>query len=356
MQLAEIVIQPESAFRTQLKGDTFFGHFCWQLVYDDSLFEKGISGLIDNYDNAPGIIFSSPIPVVTSSKGKKYFFSKPALPGSMIFKPDKSLSKDEQRTLGLKNRKKNKTKKWLQVKNDLIPSLEEKNFKSDKDILALISVTKKSDAICLIDDSNHNKINRLTNTTTGKEFAPFTEQNIYFQPGLKYSLLVLFDPNRTELNLIKKAIEKIGIFGYGKDASTGKGKFKIVDSDLLKLPDFSDCNAIMTTGPVLPDNTLFENNYLDLKYYFNPFIRFGKHGDIGAISGKPWKNPVILADDGAVFKIKKSMDNIFLKNLNIKGYIGQGLKNPSKAAEDFGKNCVHQAYSFCLPLVLSESE
>lgn len=356
MQLAEIIIKPESAFRTPLKGDTLFGHFCWQVAYNKNLFHNGIEGLTDNYKNQPGIIFSSPCPVIMASDNKKYFFPKPALPGKILFKPNPLLSKDAQFTQGIKDRKKNKKKKWLQVNSDLIPNLNEKYFKTDKDILKLIKTDKNAEEISTLVKSNHNKINRNTNTTTGLEFAPFSEESIFFQKNLKFVLFALFDSNKTTLNSIITALNNIGTFGYGKDASTGMGKFKVIQHNKLKIPNYTNCNALMTTGPALPQKELFENNIIDKKYYFNPFVRFGKHGDIGAISGNPWKNPVILADEGAVFKIKQVLNNPFLEKLNKQGYIGRGLKNPSKATADYGKNCIHQAYSFCLPLTLSETE
>ena len=78
--------------------------------------------------------------------------------------------------------------------------------------------------------------------------------------------------------------------------------------------------------------------------YYPLFTRFGRHGDIAVHeSGKPFKNPVLMAGAGAVFSVTPPET----------GFIGQGLGGNgvlSKAIEA----TVQQAYSPVIPIHLPE--
>jgi CRISPR-associated protein Csm4 len=92
-------------------------------------------------------------------------------------------------------------------------------------------------------------------------------------------------------------------------------------------------NACYTLAPCVPEN----DTHSDI--FFMPFTRYGKHGDILAKSGNPFKNPVIMADEGAVL-IPKS------KEVFAKPYIGQAVLNLSKAEP----KTVMQGYSLYIPV------
>ena len=49
MKIYGITIQPLSPFGTLLKGDTLFGHFCWQAAEDGALLAGGLDKWIDCY-------------------------------------------------------------------------------------------------------------------------------------------------------------------------------------------------------------------------------------------------------------------------------------------------------------------
>jgi len=53
VKLYEVIIKPESGFGTPLKGDTIFGHICWQTAYDKNLLEGGLDRWIDCYAERP---------------------------------------------------------------------------------------------------------------------------------------------------------------------------------------------------------------------------------------------------------------------------------------------------------------
>jgi CRISPR-associated protein Csm4 len=73
--------------------------------------------------------------------------------------------------------------------------------------------------------------------------------------------------------------------------------------------------------------------------FFTPFTRFGRHGDVLAKSSNPFKNPVIMADEGGIF-IPKSHESF------TKPYIGRAVMNISKAEP----RTVMQGYSLYLPV------
>jgi CRISPR-associated protein Csm4 len=76
--------------------------------------------------------------------------------------------------------------------------------------------------------------------------------------------------------------------------------------------------------------------------YFAPFTRFGRHGDVLAKSSNPFKNPVIMADEGAIF-MPADLD----RTMN-KPYIGTAVTNISKAEP----NAVTQGYSLYIPVIV----
>ena len=180
----------------------------------------------------------------------------------------------------------------------------------------------------------HNTINRLTGTTGEGQFAPFAVDQTVYMPGAK---LVVFVGLREDIKIeqMVKAIKQIGDSGYGKDASTGLGKFDVVGHKEINLIAIGseNPNACLTLAPCVPESDMFS------QMFFTPFTRFGRHGDVLAKSGKPFKNPVIMADEGAVFIFngKAPAD---------KPYIGTAVTGISKAEH----KAVTQGYSLYIPV------
>lgn len=53
VKLYEIIIKPKSGFGTPLKGDTIFGHICWQASYNPELLNGGLEKWIAGYGRGP---------------------------------------------------------------------------------------------------------------------------------------------------------------------------------------------------------------------------------------------------------------------------------------------------------------
>ncbi|SDN98454.1 CRISPR-associated protein Csm4 [Desulfonauticus submarinus] len=338
MKLYEVVIKPESRFGTPLKGDTMFGHFIWQLVLNENLLAVPLSDLLERYVEEPFIVFSSAFPKIYMNRQDYFFLKRPELP--LSFFQGSIINKDTVEVI--KERKKQKKKKFIQVRSDLKINCEAKNLVSEKEIFAMYKEVLGDDFLEFCPNTLeiscfqvHNKINRLT-SSTGEGFAPYNQIDSFYLPGLELSLFVLFDESVLDIDELLTILEKIGLMGFGRDASSGLGRFTLGEEQELELPDFSDCQALYTLSPCVPIEELE-------KIYFQPFVRFGRHGSFLATSSNPFKNPVLMVEEGAV---------LIPKELPDKPFVGTALTKLSKVEE----NTVGQGYSIVLPLYFNSME
>ena len=341
MKTYEITIKPLSGFGTPLKGDTIFGHVCWQAAYNDGLFGSSIETLLADYMTNPFLVISSAYPKFSEGTKSVYMLRRPDLPLDCLF----DFGSMDKKTMRIE-KKKLKAKKWMPLDDtQAVSSFKAMNYKDDKELFGMVkkSVTddlqreakKKGMKSFMADYSQpHNAINRLSGTTGEGRFAPFAvDQKVYF-PQTELSIFVGIN-DRITVKQVEDALSKIGEIGFGKDASTGLGKFEVCDVDEIDLKSFgsSEPNACYTLSPCVPEKDVF------LCSFFSPFTRFGRHGDILAKSKNPFKNPVIMADEGAIFIPKE-------KDVFIKPYIGTAVTNISLAES----KSVMQGYSLYIPV------
>lgn len=338
MKTYEITIKPISGFGTPLKGDTLFGHICWQAVYDENLFGKSLNDLISDYATKPFIVVSSAYPKLFDG----YALKRPDMPIDKLFDFRNADTADI-----IKRRKEFKDRHWMLVRKDQrITSLKSDGlYYSDEQLFKELSGSKDSQAQrqmrkkgvkSFVSDYTqpHNTINRLTGTTGEGQFAPYSVEQTVYMPDFE---LVVFAGVCDDIAVeqIAEAFKRIGETGFGKDASTGLGRFEVKghkEVDLFAMGSDKP-NACYTLAPSVPERDTFSN------MFFAPFTRFGRHGDVLAKSGKPFKNPVIMANEGAVF---------IAKNLKVfeRPYIGTAVTNISKAEP----NAVMQGYSLYIPV------
>lgn len=343
MKTLEITIKPISGFGTPLKGDTLFGHICWQAAYDDKLFGKSIDELLADYASNPFLIVSSAYPRLEGCR----IFKRPDLPLDNLFNFEE-LSKADK----ISKRKEYKAKKWMLIK-ERINSLNDNDlYFSDKELLERTIKTapeytqrlirKKGVKSFTTDYSqSHNTINRLTGTTGEGAFAPYAVEQSVYAPGSELVVFAGIAEGFTPEHL-KMAIQRIGETGFGKDASTGLGKFSISNCHEIDLASIgsSNPNACYTLSPCVPE----KNAYTDM--FFSPFTRFGRHGDVLAKSKNPFKNPVIMAEEGAILLPhfdKGGMGGFDVLN---KPYIGTAVKDVSLSEP----NAVTQGFSLYIPV------
>lgn len=189
----------------------------------------------------------------------------------------------------------------------------------------------------------------MRGTTGTGMFAPYFQPVAEYWPEADLALFVLIDETVTDIERVVGGISEIGKWGFGKDASIGKGRFTVKKADTLELalPKLGETDAIYTLAPSVPPKQGFETAW------FTPFTRFGKFGDRLAKSGPPFKNPAIMADEGAVFKPK---DRAALEKNGFFGSAVTGLcglpgeKNQETPDEKIRRQTVAQGAAPFLPL------
>jgi len=338
-----IIIQPTAAFGTPLKGDTIFGHFCWQAAENEVL-SGGLEQWIDRYLDTPFAVFSSAFPRIVKNGNFFYALPRPSLPTT-----NSAGRNSNERYRQMKTRKKEKKNKYLLVGDDLQPVFTPDRYYSDEDLFqfqleslpaeqqkGLRLLSGKQRRLSGGFEQAHNTINRLTMTTGAGRFAPFTSENIHYLPGVRLAVFALFNEEATDIDRIKAAFVNMGEWGFGRDASAGLGRFQVVDVREMEMPQDKK-SSCYTLAPCVPEKNSYKNSY------FTPFVRFGKHGAALLHKRKPFKNPVVMADEGAIFTPKSP--EIFKKP-----YIGSAVTNLSKA----DKRTVMQGYAIYLPCDIEE--
>ncbi len=314
MNTYRITLSLQSAFATPLKGDTLFGQLCWGIR--NRLGEERLNLCLEGYTN------NQPFAVVSDAFPEGYL-PLPKLPSCFYQIPEGE------------DRKAVKKRAWLpetelqKPLNDwLYHAVNAKTIVCGSD--AHIA-TKHISNLSEKHPQPHNTINRQTNTTGEDGFAPYSVEQEWFIPGLRWTVYILLDTDRLSIEDCQQCLTDIGQFGFGKDASIGLGKFKIESFQEQSLPAQNNANACLTLAPSAPQNLGFDSQ----SSFYQLFTRFGRHGDAAVHQeGKPFKNPVLLAQTAAVFAT----------NPPACGFIGQGVGGNGELSKTL-KATVHQGYA-----------
>lgn len=298
---------------TPLMSDTFFGHFCWALV-----FRKGESYLVDFLESYGK---GRPAPVLFSSGFPSGYLPAPALPApgrekliSLVKERFGSKKVDQFRGMSaIKETKKIShipVKKWLQLKD---------NFSQEKLIKDI--VTEKAyemDKISKSEVSASNVINRESGTVS-EEGGLFQREKTWYLSNVKLDLYV--EVNNPEMG------EPVDWFlsdylpenGFGADKSTGMGVLSISRDEAF------DEGLFQTDAPNAR-LSLSMASFEGMEKYDSHYrlrTKFGKLGGTFAVSSptggnhRPFKKPVLMYDPGAVFFTPETLSNkSLLKNVH----------------------------------------
>jgi CRISPR-associated protein Csm4 len=265
MNYAKIIIKPKSPFITSLQSDTIFGHFAWGYRY--CFAENRLKELLYDFKEKPFIVFSDGFIKDTLPKP----FLKPYLPKNEELLSAKEIKKVNfiDKELIFKN---------IDNLNDEVIFKELLNRKNKKTLKKETLITQK------------NSINRDSNLVTEGLYSikeNFFEENFEFEVYFKYQHI-----SKEE---IEKVFELISKRGYGKDKSTGKGKFEYtIEWDFDEKKYF-----LQKKGKYLNLSTMLKSNNMHL-YYGKTITKFPKAGGIYAYS-EPFKNPFIAFIAGSTF-------------------------------------------------------
>lgn len=310
MQTYRLTLQPLTAFGTPLVGDTMFGQLCWTLRHLHG--ESRLNALLTGY------ITGEPFMVVSD-----------ALPSGYI--PLPSLPSRYWHTGENDDRKALKKKRWLALANMPQPIAQWQHL-ADSEV-------KGSPFAVTTETQMHNTINRQTGTTGTGQFAPFGNQQRWYAAGALLDIYVVLDEAQLSLDELTRALSDMGEIGYGRDASTGLGKFKL--HQMAEKVEFKVSPAIkhwLTLAPSAPQGLGLDTEHS----YYQVQTHFGRHGDMAALGANPFKRPILMARTGAVFHATDKQSRQF---------IGQGIAGVSLA----DNRTVHQGYAPVIPLLIEGS-
>ena len=223
MKSYKLTLTLQSAFATPLKGDTLFGQLCWAIR--NRLGEDTLTDCLAGYTN------NQPFAVVSDAFPGGYY-PLPKLPGCFYQLPE-----DE-------DRKVIKKRAWLPEAALQQPIKQWLNLAVSAK--AFVSNSKHANQLSEKHPQAHNAINRQTNTTGEGGFAPYSVEQEWFVQDLRWSIYVILDTERLSVEDCRQCLEDIGLFGFGKDASIGLGKFIIDDFQEYALPSQANANACLT--------------------------------------------------------------------------------------------------------------
>lgn len=303
MDILQITLKPLSAFGTPLAGDTLFGQLCW--AARERLGEARLTRLLDGYtEGRPFLVVSDAFPLG--------WLPRPHLPDFMV---------------GLDNapaeRKAAKKRVWLPLDKADLPLAE---------WMSEAAALKTTQAFVL----TQNTINRLTGTTGSGPFAPRQVERQRWSGEAGLHVYCCLDSTRLNIDEFQQLFADVGLSGFGRDASTGLGKFSVAGVTPWSWPAHSSRHAL-TLAPCnpLPDE-------LDATAcFYMPQTRFGRHGNLAALTGQPFKRPVISLRTAAFLSFRGASPSAFF---------GRGLGGQHQPISTAISATVHQGYAPLVPL------
>lgn len=309
MQTVRVRVRPRSAFGTPLAGDTLFGQMCWALRLRRG--EHGLAALLEGYGSGrPFAVLSDAFPAG--------FVPRPAVPDFVV-----------GRTVAPVNRKDEKRRQWLPVSGSGTPlaSWLDQAIALPKNGRPMAGVVTQ------------NTINRLTGTAGKGLFAPRQADQIVFPKGGELELYAVLDDARFGIDDLRLSLEDCGATGYGRDASTGLGKFEVAEVVPHRWPKAESAELAVTLAPCAPVPDSLDRD----RCFYQPLTRFGRHGSMAAWSGEagPFKRPILLLKTAAVLAFRQT---------GVGAFHGTGLGGEVQPISGVIPQTVHQGYAPLLPL------
>lgn len=312
-----------TAFGSPLHGDALFGQLCW--IIRNRFGEARLNELLIGYtEGHPFMVVSDALPAG--------FIPRPVLPSGYFEKlgPD-----DKQKEI--------KKRVWLSLAD--LPQPVARWAKLALPEIKLISPppcrgragegveagTSTSLPFRAEHAQPHNSINRATQTTGEGGFAPFSSEQIWYHPAAQLTVYIVLDEQRLSAEELSQCVKILGNTGFARDASAGLGKFENIAEKAVELPAQANANAWLTLAACAPQGQAWDAG----KSFYQVMTRFGRHGDVAAISEHPFKNPILLAKAGAV---------LTPQNFESRQFVGNGLGGDGKISKAIPQT-VHQGYA-----------
>ena len=326
MECLRITLRPLSAFGGAIRGDTLFGQLCWAALHRFG--EARLRELLDGY-----------------TSGQPFAVCSDAFPAGHLPRPALPLHRFE--ALAEEDRKVVKARRWLPL--EAVGEPVERWLaacRSDAEVASRLGATAamgEAAAPARLAETHaqpRNSINRLTGTTGGAAFAPYTQEQLWFHADARLDLWLLIDPERLTRDEAERLVRDVGLAGYGRDAGIGLGKLAPEALVPWTLHRAANANACFTLAPSAPQGLGLDPG----RSHYQVFTRFGRHGDRAVHTGRPFKAPVLLADTGAVLATAQAPSAPF---------IGQGLGGDGSLSNAIAET-VQQGYAPVIGIHLGE--
>ena len=303
METYLLTIQPHSAFGTPLAGDTLFGQLCWAVR--ERFGQARLTSLLEGYtEGRPFLAVSDAFPAG--------WLPRPQLPSFLL-----------GRDIDPAQRKMEKQKVWLPARDAGLPL---------RDWLA------RAESLPAVRHSvvTQNMINRFTGTTGTGPFAPRQVSRLNHGCGAALDIYCVVDTSRLALSELAQVVTDIGHTGYGRDASTGLGKFALGAARAHHWPAGESTHAL-TLAPCAPEPAALA----PLLCFYQPLTRFGRHGNVAALIGQPFKRPVLTLRTSAFLTFRDD---------RVPALHGTGLGGTRQPLSAAIPATVHQGYAPLVPL------
>lgn len=327
-------IIPRSPLITPLMSDTFFGHFCWAIIFSKG--EGYLTNLLDSYGDG------KPSPVLFSSAFFSDHLPRPSLPSLNRQESMKFIRKHFGEDKAEQYKGLTEIKEWN--KRHLI-SLEQwqklkSNYSEEGLFEAFVKQGQKGSLkYSELEVSASNIINRISGTVA-EEGGLFQREKVWYYKETEFDLYVEIG-NDEMTGLVKWFLEEhLPEHGFGADKSTGMGSLSISE-------DLSFDPGIFNVDGPNARLSLSMTAFTGIEKYdalYRLKTKFGKLGGNFAVSSptggnpKPFKKPVLMYEPGAVFLCFEALNNkALLSNVHSDSRIrhcGVPITLPFKIRED----------------------
>lgn len=271
MRLYKSTLKLSSASATLWHADTIFGHLCWRLLRRSD--EAALTKFLEMYEHGE--------PPILLSDG----FPGDYLPRPLVLSHADSASQmtKQERIAQQRMTKKIARAEWL--------SLDDFNLSRQGRAVESLPTEEEISKVMHSGVTSKNQINRVTNTTDpgGKlydmgEFI-LTRVTIYWRVA------------NGHIDSVKNFLIELQTTGYGKRKSIGYGQiesFTLEDFDgFTELPDANGFVTLSRFVPAQGDPT---------DGFWKAVVKYGKLGEEFAVSGNPFKRPLIQLASGSCFR------------------------------------------------------
>jgi CRISPR-associated protein Csm4 len=301
MKLYKITLQLTSPYTTDWQADTIWGHLCWALRF--AYGEDELLKFLARYNH-------DEVPLLVSNGFPGDLLPRPILPGKKVTTRSEFIAA-----------KANKKISWLtpgeftEIINGKEPVLSEKNS-------GTASVTIK------------NQINRVSGTTRGKE-TDVASGYLFNFPQRHLEIVSIYLKVVSDfVETTKDLFDNLSKSGYGKRKTVGYGQFIVKSfNEFTGFESPKNANAFISLSNFVPA----VND--PIKGYWGILVKYGKLGEEFAITGNPFKKPLVMFKVGSCFY-----------DSPVRNCYGRLVRNLSSSYP----TVVQYGYALSVPLYLNE--